>query len=126
MTDAEFVKKTRKAYGMTQEQFAEKFYVSRQTVQNWEYGRALPKSMKELIQLRAEKDGVKIDDNKNSCAVETVVIGDKEIPNSLFYDIIKEAKDTVDTLYLCNDIENKNLKRASLQDILEMITNECQ
>lgn len=57
---------------------------------------------------------------------ETIVIGNKEISDSLFYDIIKEAKDTVETLYLCNEIEKKNLKRASLQDVLNLIKEECQ
>ena len=57
---------------------------------------------------------------------ETIVIGEEEISNQLFYEIIKEAKETVETLYLCNEIEKINLKRASIQDIIAMIKKECQ
>ena len=58
--------------------------------------------------------------------VDAIVIGDKNISDQLFYDIIKEAKESVETFYLCNEIEKKNLKRASIQDIIDMIKKESQ
>jgi len=60
MTDAEFVKQTRKAYGITQTEFAGMMRVTLRTVQYWEGGGTLPPIVKMAIKLRAEKDGVEI------------------------------------------------------------------
>lgn len=58
MNDSEFIKSIRKLYGMTQKEFADKFYTTRQTVIGWEKGKTLPPIVKMAIKLRAEKDGV--------------------------------------------------------------------
>lgn len=42
MTVAEMIKKTRTDDNLTQEEYANKFYVSRQTVSSWENGRSMP------------------------------------------------------------------------------------
>lgn len=42
MTVAEMIKKTRTENNMTQEEYASKFYVSRQTVSSWENGKSIP------------------------------------------------------------------------------------
>ncbi|MDO5146543.1 MAG: helix-turn-helix transcriptional regulator [Eubacteriales bacterium] len=42
MTVAEMIKQTRTENNMTQEEYANKFYVSRQTVSSWENGRSMP------------------------------------------------------------------------------------
>ncbi len=42
MTVAEMIKKTRMDNNMTQEEYANKFYISRQTVSSWENGRSMP------------------------------------------------------------------------------------
>lgn len=42
MTVAEMIKKTRTDNNMTQEEYANKFFISRQTVSSWENGRSIP------------------------------------------------------------------------------------
>lgn len=42
MTVAEMIKKTRTDNHMTQEEYANKFFVSRQTISSWENGRSMP------------------------------------------------------------------------------------
>ncbi|MDY2588699.1 MAG: helix-turn-helix transcriptional regulator [Agathobacter sp.] len=42
MTVAEMIKKTRIDNNMTQEEYANKFFISRQTVSSWENGRSIP------------------------------------------------------------------------------------
>lgn len=42
MTVAEMIKKTRMDHNMTQEEYANKFFVSRQTVSSWENGKSTP------------------------------------------------------------------------------------
>lgn len=48
-----FLKQLRKEKGLTQEQFAERFYISSRTVSRWETGRSLPDAatMPELCDL---------------------------------------------------------------------------
>lgn len=61
MEKENFIKKARKAYGITQKQFADKFFYSQAMVSMWESGAKLPPLVRMAIKLRAEKDGVEIE-----------------------------------------------------------------
>ena len=76
---SEKIQKLRKEQGMTQEQFAERLFVSRTAVSKWETGRGMPNM--ESLQMIARVCGITLDELLR--AEEVITIAEQENQENL-------------------------------------------
>lgn len=82
MDFGEQIKKLRKTYGLTQEQLAEKLFISRQAVSNWENDRNLP-DIEMLITIACAFD----------ISLDELILGGKKM-NNLTEKLIRDGSET--------------------------------
>jgi len=104
-----FLKELRKEKGLTQEQFAEQFYVSSRTVSRWETGNNVPDldilidladfysvDIRELVDGERKKDGVKRQSEKDGVDRTKYVVLDKEFVEKT----IKSARKLIISMWI--------------------------
>ena len=79
MTVAEMIKKTRIDNNMTQEEYANKFFISRQTVSSWENGRSIPELQTLIDICNTYKMSLDLLSNDDSTYVKKIAMTQKVV-----------------------------------------------